>query len=154
MLKQICFFRKRPDLTVEGFFTRTLWHEVGHYLGADTTADGQRLSDAFADTADLLEELKSDLVSLFAAPALLAAGYYDEAGLRAHYADGILRSLKDVQPRPDQPYGVMQLMQFNFFVELGLLELDQRANLVLQLTEFHDASSSIASGLVAPVRSR
>ena len=128
----------RDDLTGEGSFNRTLWHEVGHYLGADTTADGQRLSDAFRDTADLLEELKSDLVSLFAAPALYESGYYDAAGLRAHYADGIYRSLKDVQPRPDQPYGVMQLMQFNFFMELGLLELDaESGTLIINYDRYH-----------------
>lgn len=129
----------RNDLTGEGSFNRSLWHEVGHYLGADTTADGQRLSDAFRDTADLLEELKSDLVSLFAAPALHESGYYDAAGLRAHYADGINRSLTDVQPRPDQPYDVMQLMQFNFFMELGLLELDGASGtLIVNYDRYHD----------------
>lgn len=139
----------RSDLTGEGSFNRTLWHEVGHYLGADTTADGQRLSDAFRDKADLLEELKSDLVSLFAAPALLAAGYYDEAGLRAHYADGILRSLKDVQPRPDQPYGVMQLMQFNFFMELGLLELDgESGTLLIHYDRYHDVITQMLQQLL------
>jgi len=134
----------RNDMTGEGSFNRVLWHEVGHYLGVDTTADGERLSDAFTDTADLLEELKSDLVSLFAAPALRATGYYDEAGLRSHYAEGIYRSLKDVQPRADQPYGVMQLMQFNFFMELGLLELDaESGTLIIHYDRYHDVVSQM-----------
>jgi hypothetical protein len=129
----------RNDLSGEGSFNRTLWHEVGHYLGVATTADGRDLSAALADKSDLLEELKSDLVSLFAAPALLATGYYDEAGLRAQYADGIRRTLKDVQPRPDQAYGNMQLMQFNFFMELGLLELDAATGtLLVHYDRYHD----------------
>ncbi len=114
----------QDDLTVEGGFERTLWHEIGHYLGTATTADGRSLDVALSDTASLFEELKADLVSLYAAPILRESGYYDNAELRAHYADGIRRTLLDVRPRPSQPYQNMQLMQFNFFMESGLIELD------------------------------
>lgn len=31
------------DLTAEGGFYRTLWHEIGHYLGVDQTTDGRDL---------------------------------------------------------------------------------------------------------------
>ncbi len=131
--------RYRDDLTGEGTFNRTLWHEVGHYLGVSTAADGRSLSSAFADRADLLEELKSDLVSLFAASALSASGYYDDAGLRAQYAGGIRRTLQTVQPRPEQPYQNMRLMQFNFFMEMGLLELDgESALLLINYERYHE----------------
>ncbi|MGI9271497.1 MAG: NUDIX hydrolase [Woeseiaceae bacterium] len=122
--------RFRDHLTADGKFNRTLWHEVGHYLGVSLTADGRTLGTAFADRADLLEELKSDLVSLHAAPALRASGYHDDVGLRAQYADGIRRTLQTVQPRPEQPYQNMQLMQFNFFMEMGLLEVDTESGLL------------------------
>jgi hypothetical protein len=132
------------DLTGEGSFNRVLWHEVGHYLGVDTTADGKTLNEAFADTADLLEELKSDLVSLFAAPALLDAGYFNEAGLRGQYASGIHRALLDVRPRPDQPYQIMRLMQFNFFMELGLLEPDAESGaLLIHYDRYHGIVSQM-----------
>ena len=131
--------RFRDDLTSKGKFDRTLWHEVGHYLGVSLTADGQELADALGDRTDLLQELKSDLVSLFAAPALRKSGYHDDAALRAHYADGILRTLQSVQPRAEQPYQNMQLMQFNFFMERGLLELDgASAQLVVNYDRYHD----------------
>jgi hypothetical protein len=122
--------RYRDHLTADGKFNRTLWHEVGHYLGVSVTADGRSLGAAFADKSDLLEELKSDLVSLFAAPSLHASGYHDDDGLRAQYADGVRRSLQIVQPRAEQPYQSMQLMQFNFFMEMGLLELDTESGLL------------------------
>ncbi|MGI9272239.1 MAG: NUDIX hydrolase, partial [Woeseiaceae bacterium] len=94
---------------------------------------------AFADRADLLEELKSDLVSLFAAPALRASGYHDDVGLRAQYADGIRRTLQTVQPRPEQPYQNMQLMQFNYFIEMGLLEVDaESALLTVNYERYHE----------------
>ncbi|HSN70555.1 MAG TPA: hypothetical protein VLT59_03560, partial [Steroidobacteraceae bacterium] len=89
-----------PDLadalTSDGAFAYTLWHEVGHYLGVDRTADGRTLDAALGERSDSFEEMKSDLVSLGSGPALLENGYYDAAGLRAHRASGILRTLQSV----------------------------------------------------------
>ncbi len=65
---------QQDDLTAEGEFLRTLWHEVGHYLGVDQTADGRELDSALQDSADLLEEMKADLVSLFASHMLAERG--------------------------------------------------------------------------------
>ena len=112
-------------LTPDGNFYRTLWHEVGHYLGVDRTADGRELDEALQDNANTLEEMKADLVSLFVAQALHKQGYYTDAQLRSVYAGGILRVLQNNRPRRDQPYQTMQLMQWNFFLENGLLSFDQ-----------------------------
>jgi hypothetical protein len=112
-------------LTLQGGFERTFWHEVGHYLGVDTTDDGRALGEALEQYSNLLEELKSDLVSLFAAAALREDGYYDSTALRAIYADGILRVLQQVKPRRTQPYQTMQLMQWNWYLEHGVLAFDE-----------------------------
>jgi hypothetical protein len=131
--------RYREHLTIDGSFNRTLWHEIGHYLGVSVTADGRSLGEALADYADLVEEMKSDLVSLHAAPTLLEIGYYDDAGLRAHYADGIRRTLQVVRPRPEQPYQSMQLMQFNYFMEHGLIEPQgDTALLTINYDRYHE----------------
>jgi len=113
----------KTDLTSDGNFYRTLWHEVGHYLGVDRTRDGRDLDDALQDDANTLEEMKADLVSLFVAEALQKQGYYTGEQLRSVYASGILRVLQNNKPRRDQPYNTMQLMQWNFFLENGLLSV-------------------------------
>ena len=129
----------RAHLTLKGGFDRTLWHEIGHYLGVSVTADGRNLDEALADHSNLLEEMKSDLVSLFAAPALQRAGYHDADSLRAHYADGIRRCLQVVRPRADQPYQNMQLMQFNYFVEHGLIEpRGESSMLAIDYDRYHE----------------
>jgi len=112
-------------LTSDGSFYRTLWHEVGHYLGVDRTKDNRDLDEALQDNSNTIEEMKADLVSLFVAEALRKQGYYTEAQLRSVYASGILRVLQNNKPRRDQPYNTMQLMQWNFFLENGLLSFDQ-----------------------------
>ncbi len=112
------------ELTPDGNFYRTLWHEVGHYLGVDRTKDDRDLDEALQDNSNTLEEMKADLVSLFVAEALHRQGYYTDAQLRSVYAGGILRVLQNNKPRRDQPYNTMQLMQWNFYLENGLLSFD------------------------------
>jgi hypothetical protein len=134
------------DLSPEGGLYRTLWHEVGHYLGADRTADGRELDVALQDTADLLEEMKADLVSLFAARVLHERGGHDAARLRAIYAGGILRVLQKTKPRRDQPYQTMQLIQWNWFLDHGLLTADDG-----RLRIDYDRYPEAVSGLLAVV---
>ena len=125
------------ELTPEGNFYRTLWHEVGHYLGVDRTRDNQDLDEALQENASALEEMKADLVSLFAARALREQGYYTDAQLRSVYAGGILRVLQNNKPRRDQPYNTMQLMQWNFFLENGLLSFEN-GKLRIHYDKYHD----------------
>ncbi len=114
------------DLTLEGNFQRTLWHEIGHYLGVDRTYDGRTMSEALQDVQNLFEEMKSDLISLFVAEQLHASGYYSDVALRSVYAGGVLRVLQSREPRRDQPYQTMQLMQWNWFMDQGLLTFNER----------------------------
>jgi hypothetical protein len=127
------------ELTPDGNFYRTLWHEVGHYLGVDRTKDNRDLDVALQDDADALEEMKADLVSLFVAEALRKQSYYTDAQLRSVYAGGILRVLQNNKPRRDQPYNTMQLMQWNFFLESGLLTFDPASKTMhVHYDKYHD----------------
>jgi len=124
-------------LTPDGNFYRTLWHEVGHYLGVDRTKDDRDLDEALLDDASALEEMKADLVSLFVAEALQKQRYYTDAQLRSVYTGGVLRVLQNNKPRRDQPYNTMQLMQWNFFLEKGLLSFEN-GKLRIHYDKYHD----------------
>ena len=63
----------------------------------------------------------ADLVSLTAARILARRGAYTQGQLRSIYASGIRRVLQKNRPRRDQPYGTMQLIQWNWFLDRGLL---------------------------------
>jgi hypothetical protein len=129
----------KSELTSESNSYRTLWHEVGHYLGVDLTRAGEDLDTALQENSSSLEELKADLVSLFIAEALRKQGYYTDSQLRALYASGINRALLNNKPRRDQPYNTMQLMQWNFFLEGGLLSFDsQTKKLNINYAKYHD----------------
>lgn len=127
------------DLTSDGNFYRTLWHEVGHYLGVDRTKDDRDLDEALQEDSSVLEEMKADLVSLFVAAELRQQGYYTDTQLRSVYAGGILRVLQNNKPRRDQPYNTMQLMQWNFFLENGLLTFDSATKtLRIHYDKYHE----------------
>jgi hypothetical protein len=126
------------DLTPDGNFYYTLWHEVGHYLGVDRTKDGREIDAALQENADVYEEMKADLVSLFNAEALEKSGYYTPAQMRSVYAAGIRRVLQNNRPRRSQPYQTMQLMQWNFFMENGLLTFDPKTTrLKIDYAKYH-----------------
>jgi hypothetical protein len=91
------------------------------------------------DASSLLEEMKADLVSLYVAEVLRKQNYYTDAQLRSVYASGINRVLQNNRPRRDQPYNTMQLMQWNFFLENGLLRFDRAAGrLKIDYGKYHD----------------
>jgi hypothetical protein len=138
------------DLTIEGNFQRTLWHEIGHYLGVDVARDGRPLGLALQETADLYEELKADLVSLYSASYLRDLGYLDDAALQSFHAGGILRVLQTNEPRPEQPYQRMQLMQWNYFLEAGLLEFDSTAGrLAIDYARYDDVVGQLLADVLA-----
>ncbi len=134
--------RRHDDLSVDGNLYRTLWHEIGHYLGVERAADGRDLDVALEDNADALEEMKADLVSLFAARRLSQAGVFSSRDLRAIEAAGVRRVLLKSKPRRDQPYGVMQLIQWNWFVDRGLLKFEDGA-LTIDYRNYAAASESL-----------
>jgi len=118
------------DLDPEGSVQRTLWHEIGHYLGPN--------GNALGEYADATEEMKSDLVSLFALQKM------NHPQLRAIQASGIRRTLQNAKPRSDQPYNTMQLIQFNWFLDKGLITADPKtARLTINYDRYPDAVTSL-----------
>jgi hypothetical protein len=127
-----------------------LWHEIGHYLGVDRTRDGRDLDVALAADANLIEEMKADLVSLFAGRQLQKSGYYTADQLRSLYASGIFRTLQNNKPRRDQPYQTMQLMQFNWFMDKGVLRFDPATSrLSINYDRYHEAVEGLLREVLA-----
>jgi hypothetical protein len=134
----------RTDYTAEGDYYRTLWHEIGHYLGPDLDTQGRTLGEALEEDSQILEELKADLVSLFLAPALVDRGYYSTAQERAVYASGIRRVLLKTRPERTETYQTMELMQMNYFLKHGLLAFDAGSGkLKIRYDAYHDVVKSM-----------
>ncbi len=133
------------DLTIDGPFYRTLWHEVGHYLGVDQTLDGKDLNEALSPWGSHYEEMKADLVSGFISAHWNATGVMSDEVYRSVQAASVLRVLQKSQPRTrEQPYQTMQLMQMNYFLEHGFLSFDPvDAKLTIHYERYLDVISSM-----------
>lgn len=137
------------DLTLEGPFYRTLWHEVGHYLGVDSTTDGRELNEALSPWGSHYEEMKADLVSLFTSAQMNRNGTMTDELYRSVQAGGVLRVLQNNQPRTEnQPYQTMQLMQMNYFLENGVLNFDKKT---ARLDINYDVYESVATMMLGEV---
>ncbi|WP_165250132.1 NUDIX hydrolase [Paludisphaera soli] len=136
--------RFADDLAPAGNFQRTLWHEVGHYLGVDRDKQGRTLDAALRDQADAMEEMKADLVSLFTLHRMAKDDAIDAKLLRAVQAGGIRRTLQNVKPRKDQPYQTMQLAQFNYFLDRGLIAADpETARLTIDYAKYAEVVTDL-----------
>jgi hypothetical protein len=142
--------RHARDVRPAGGFQRTLWHEVGHYLGVDRDKAARPLDQALGEHADAMEEMKADLVSLFALHEMAASGKIDAETLRAVQASGILRTLLNVKPRKDQPYQTMELAQFNYFLDRGLIAADRdTARLTIDYSRYRDVARELLREVLA-----
>ena len=137
------------ELVLDGGYQRTLWHEVGHSLGPDTAKDGRPLDQALASWADALEELKADLVSLFAVQRFAAAGSVSAERRRGVEADGVLRALLDHRPRRDQPYQTMMLAQMNYFLDRGLLTVEADGRLAIHRERYAGTVAAMLQEVLA-----
>lgn len=115
------------SFTSKGNSDRTLWHEIGHYLGVDRTRDGRDLDIALEQASSIYEEMKSDLVSLYLGPELRKIGYYTDDDMHPLYASGVRRTLNKNQPDRSQVYQTMELMQFNYFMAQGVITFDAKS---------------------------
>ena len=137
-------------LTSDANFYRTLWHEVGHYLGPDLTLRGESFDVALGPDASLLEEMKADLVSLFVTRELRRRDYYTADQQRALYASGVFRMLQNNKPRREQPYNMMQLMQWNWFLDRKVLRFDPAsAKMTIDYERYHDAARDLLKEVLA-----
>jgi len=136
-------------LTIQSNFQRTLWHEIGHYMGPSTDKAGRTFDIALQNYQNLLEEMKADLSSLFSANWLLERGHHDAAAVQAIYAGGIMRTMQLNKPRRSQSYGTMKLMTLNYFLENGVLDFDKaRGELSIDYKNYPKVVESLLTKLL------
>jgi hypothetical protein len=62
----------------------------------------------------------------------------------------VVRVLQKSRPRPDQVYGVMQLMQLNWLLDRGVYVYDRPSGkLTIRFEKFHDAIAALLKEVLA-----
>jgi hypothetical protein len=109
------------ELTVESDFTQTVGHELAHYVGPDTQPGGRKFADALGEDADIVEELKAEVMSFFIAAFLERAGEIDSERRRGVLASLVHAGLRINPPLRSQTYPVVRTMYLNRFLADGVV---------------------------------
>jgi hypothetical protein len=109
------------ELTVEASYVQTVAHELAHYVGPDVQADGRRFAEALGEDADVIEELKAEVLSFSIAVSLEAAGEIGAADRRGVLATLVHAGLRNNPPLRSQTYPVARTMIVNRLLADGVL---------------------------------
>ena len=92
--------------------------------------------------------MKADLVSLTSARILHAARGSPKRNCAAYMPSGIRRVLQKNRPRREQPYSTMQLIQWNWFMEHGVLRFEN-GRLRIDYRRYPEAVTSLLREVLA-----
>jgi hypothetical protein len=113
---------ERRRVGFEPFFLNTMLHEMAHELGVRETVTGRGpVRAALGEYADVVEEAKASVLSLWMVERLQARGELPETGLADHYASFLAGLFRTVQLDGDSPAGQARLLVFNFFRDWGAI---------------------------------
>jgi hypothetical protein len=116
--------------TAEGYLTDTLMHEISHGLGPafSRTAGGrQDIRAAIGPEYSALEEAKATIVGLYGLNWLAQRGDYPKSKMNACYASEVAGIFRTVRFSVAEAHGQAEIMEFNFFVEKGVISHDQQS---------------------------
>jgi hypothetical protein len=112
---------QRDEQTMDGSFAQTVGHELAHYVGPDRNADGRKFAEALGEDADIIEELKAEVMSFTIAMFLERAGEIDAARRRGVLAALVNAGLRINPPLRSQTYPTVRTMIINRLLVDGVL---------------------------------
>jgi hypothetical protein len=127
----------------------TIGHELTHSLGPMATATGKDKKVALGDGyGDIIEECKADLGSLNATEYFLDIGKYSQTLVESIYVTWSIDQLPLSEPNITQPHRVRELMQLNYFIEKGALEIQKGSKLSVNLEKILPAAREMLTEVI------
>jgi hypothetical protein len=117
---------QRQHVTFDAFFANTMFHEVAHGLGVNTTINGRgTVREALREHASPMEEGKADVVGLHMVRRLFESGELTEGSLEDHYVTFLAGIFRSVRFGASDAHGRANMVRFNFFQEMGAFTRDE-----------------------------
>jgi hypothetical protein len=138
------------NVTFDGFFEDTMFHEVAHGLGIKNTLDGKgTVSAALKDYASNFEEGKADVLGLYLIDALSNRGELDKSKLMDSYVTFLAGMLRSVRFGASDAHGKANMIRFNFFADRGAFTRDPRSGRYrVDFDKMHDAMNALSAKLL------
>jgi hypothetical protein len=138
--------------SMDGYFTVVLMHEICHALGpafARTAAGQADIRESIGPAFPGLEEAKADVVGLLALNWLMEKGVLPKEQAPAFYASHVAGIFRTVRFGVAEAHGRAEMMQFNYFVEQGVITRDAKTGrYAIDFTKMQQAIATLAKELL------
>jgi len=113
------------NITFDGFFENTMFHEVAHGLGIKNVVNGTgTVREALKERAGGLEEEKADVLGLYMVTQLNRQGELGNEPLLNNYVTFLAGLFRSVRFGAGDAHGRANMATFNFFAEQGAFTRD------------------------------
>jgi hypothetical protein len=113
------------NITFDGFFENTMFHEVAHGLGIKNVVTGSgTVREALKERAGGLEEEKADVLGLYMVTQLNRQGELGNEPLLNNYVTFLAGLFRSVRFGAGDAHGRANMATFNFFAEQGAFTRD------------------------------
>jgi hypothetical protein len=113
------------NITFDGFFENTMFHEVAHGLGIKNVVNGTgTVREALKERAGGLEEEKADVLGLYMVTQLNRQGELGNEPLINNYVTFLAGLFRSVRFGASDAHGRANMATFNFFAEQGAFTRD------------------------------
>ncbi len=117
---------QRQQITFDAFFENTMFHEVAHGLGINTTVNGQgTVRQALKEHASAIEEGKADILGLYMVTWLRDNGYLTAGDLRDNYVTFLAGIFRSVRFGATSAHGRANMVRFHVFQDAGAFTYDE-----------------------------
>jgi hypothetical protein len=142
--------RQRSNVTFDGFFANTMFHEVAHGLGIKNTVDGAgTVREALRDVASSMEEGKADILGLYMITRLHEAGELGDVDLHDNYVTFMAGIFRSIRFGASSAHGKANMVRFNYFKEQGAFIRDaETGTYSVDFNRMQEAMSSLSNLLL------
>ncbi|MFT7008981.1 MAG: hypothetical protein ACJAXJ_003529 [Colwellia sp.] len=136
---------QRKNVTFNGFFANTMFHEVAHGLGIKNTLnDKGTVRQSLKEHASALEEGKADILGLYMIRQLLEKGAITEGTLAEYYTTFMAGIFRSVRFGASSAHGKANMVRFNYFQEKGAFSRNEQGLYSVNMNKMTSAINSLS----------
>jgi hypothetical protein len=136
---------QRKNVTFNGFFANTMFHEVAHGLGIKNTLNNKgTVRQSLKEHASALEEGKADILGLYMIRQLLEKGAITEGTLAEYYTTFMAGIFRSVRFGASSAHGKANMVRFNYFQEKGAFSRNEQGLYSVNMNKMTSAINSLS----------
>lgn len=127
----------------------TIGHELTHSLGPLENKHGAKVKAAIGEYGDTIEETKADLGSIVTSEYLVKKGVYTKDQQNNMFVTWAVKQMPIAEPPKDgSAHRIREVMQFNYFVEKGAIEMKPGGKMNVNLDKMVEVANQMLKEVI------